>query len=234
MLQIQKLFSGYNGLEILHGIDLEIKPGEIVAIIGPNGSGKSTALKSVFSLCDIYAGKISWKNKDITRLKTHEKIFEGISYVPQGRQIFRDLTVHENLEMGAFAMKDKNLINTNIGDVYEKFPMLKEKKDDYADSLSGGQQQILAIGRALIQNPQLLLLDEPSLGLSPKAMKEIFQKIVEINRNGVSIMIVEQNVKQAVKIAHRVYIFKDGKVALRGNKEILENKKVKNIYFGGR
>lgn len=234
MLQIKKLQSGYNGMEILHGINLEVKPGEVVAIIGPNGSGKSTMLKSIFNLCNIYSGKIEWKNKNITKLKTHEKIFEGISYVPQGRQVFRDLTVQENLEMGAFIMKDKKLVKTNIKDVYEKFSFLKEKKDKYADTLSGGQQQMLAIGRALIQNPQLLLLDEPSLGLSPKAMKEIFKKIQEINKEGVSIIIVEQNAKQAVEIADRTYVLEDGKIALTGGKEILKNPKIKNIYFSGR
>ena len=234
MLKIQNLQSGYNGMEILHGIDLEVKPGEIVAIIGPNGSGKSTTLKSIFNLCTIYSGKIDWKNKDITKLKTHEKIFEGISYVPQGRQVFRDLTVQENLEMGAFIMEDKELVKTNIKDVYEKFPFLKEKSNKNADTLSGGQQQVLAIGRALIQNPQLLLLDEPSLGLSPKAMKEIFEKIKKINKEGVSIIIVEQNAKAAVEIADRTYILEDGKIALTGGKEILKNPKIKNIYFGGR
>lgn len=234
MLKIQNLQSGYNGMEILHGIDLEVKPGEIVAIIGPNGSGKSTTLKSIFNLCNIYSGKIEWKNKDITKLETHEKIFEGISYVPQGRQVFRDLTVQENLEMGAFIMKDQELVKTNIKDVYEKFPFLKEKKDKYADTLSGGQQQMLAIGRALIQNPQLLLLDEPSLGLSPKAMKEIFEKIQEINKEGVSIIIVEQNAKSAIEIADKTYILEDGKIALNGGKEIIKDPKIKNIYFGGR
>lgn len=234
MLQIKKLQSGYNGMEVLHGINLEVNPGEIVAIIGPNGSGKSTTLKSIFNLCNIYSGKIEWKNKDITELKTHEKIFEGISYVPQGRQVFRDLTVQENLEMGAFIMKDKELVKTNIKDVYKKFPFLKEKKDKYADTLSGGQQQMLAIGRALIQNPQLLLLDEPSLGLSPKSMKEVFEKIQDINREGVSIVIVEQNAKSAIEIADRTYILEDGKIALSGGKEILKDPKIKNIYLGGK
>ena len=234
MLHIKNLQSGYEKMKILHGIDLEVKPGEIVAIIGPNGSGKSTTLKSIFNLCNIYSGKIIWKNKDITKLKTHEKIFEGISYVPQGRQVFRDLTVHENLEMGAFIMKDKELVKTNIKDVYEKFPFLKEKQNKNADTLSGGQQQMLAIGRALVQNPQLLLLDEPSLGLSPKAMKEIFTKIKEINKEGVSVIIVEQNAKAAVEIADRTYVFEDGKIALTGGKEILKDPNIKNIYFGGR
>ncbi|MFW6272291.1 MAG: ABC transporter ATP-binding protein [bacterium] len=233
MLHVKNIKAGYGPMRILHGIDLEVQPGEIVAIIGPNGSGKSTTLKSIFNLCNIYSGKINWKNKNITKLKTHEKIFEGISYVPQGRQVFRDLTVHENLEMGAFILKDKELVNTNIKDVYEKFPFLKEKQHHNADTLSGGQQQMLAIGRALIQNPQLLLLDEPSLGLSPKAMKEVFDKVQEINKEGVSIIIVEQNAKAAVEIADRTYILENGSIALEGGKSILQNKKISNIYFGG-
>jgi len=234
MLKIQKLKSGYGRMEVLHGVNLEVKLGEIVAIIGPNGSGKTTVLKSIFSLCDIYSGKIIWKEKNITKLPTYENIYEGISYVPQGRQVFRDLTVKENLEMGAFIMTNYQLIKTNIKDVFDKFPFLKEKQNKHAFTLSGGQQQMLSIGRAMMQNPELLLLDEPSLGLSPNAMKEIFEKIKEINKKGVSVIIVEQNAKQAMEIANKTYILEDGKIALKGGKEILKDKRIKNIYFGGR
>jgi len=234
MLKIKNLKSGYNGMEVLHKIDLEVKPGEIVALIGPNGAGKTTVLKSIFNLCNVYSGKILWKNKNITKLPTYQLIYEGVSYVPQGRQVFKDLTVKENLEMGAFTMTDHQLLKTNIKDVFDKFPFLKEKQDKHAFTLSGGQQQMLAIGRAMMQNPDLLLLDEPSLGLSPKAMKEIFEKIKEINKEGVSIIIVEQNAKQAVELANKTYILEDGKVALKGRKEILKDKRIKNIYFGGR
>lgn len=234
MLQIKNLKAGYNSQEILHGIDLDVKPAEIVAIIGPNGSGKSTLLKSIFNLCEVSSGKILFKNKDITKLPTHEHIYEGISYVPQGRQVFKDLTVHENLEMGAFVMTNRQLLKTNIEDVYEKFPFLKEKQKEHAFTLSGGQQQMLAIGRALIQDPELLLLDEPSLGLSPKMTKEVFDKIKEINKEGISIIIVEQNAKKAVEIADRTYVLEEGKIALSGGKEILKNEKIRDIYFGGR
>lgn len=233
MLSIKKLKSGYEGMEILKEVDMDINKSEIIAIIGPNGAGKSTVLKSIFNLCSIYSGEIDFENKKITRLPTHKLISRGISFVPQGRQVFSDLTVRENLEMGAFIIKDKKLINENIEKLFQKFPFLKEKQDEYAFTLSGGQQQLLAIARALIQNPKLLLLDEPSLGLSPIAMKEIFKKIQEINKEGVTIMIVEQNAKAAVSIADRTYILEDGKVALEGGKEILKNKKVKDIYFGG-
>lgn len=234
MLRIEDLKSGYNGMEILHGVDLKVNPTEIVALIGPNGAGKSTLLKSIFSLCQIYSGKIFFKSKDITKLPAHYLIYQGISYVPQGREVFSKLTVRENLEMGAFIMKDHQLIKRNIEDVFEKFPVLREKQKDYAFTLSGGQQQMLAIGRALIQDPELLLLDEPSLGLAPKVMRDVFESIVKVNKEGVSVIIVEQNAKQAVKIAHRTYILEGGKIALKGRKEILETEKVKSIYLGGR
>ena len=233
MLKINNLHAGYDKSEILKGINIDVKPSEIIALIGPNGAGKSTVLKSIFNLCDIYSGKIIFKDKNITKLPTYQLIYEGISYVPQGRQIFRELTVKENLEMGAFIF-EKQLLKRNIMDVFDKFPFLKERKNEYAINLSGGQQQMLAIGRALMQNPELLLLDEPSLGLSPKAMKEVFNKVKEINKEGVSIIIVEQNAKQAVEISDRTYILEDGEIALKGGKEILNNKKLKDIYFGGR
>lgn len=232
MLKIQNLKAGYDGMEVLHEINLEIRANEIVAIIGPNGSGKSTSLRSIFNLCNIYAGKIIFKDKNITKLPTHGLIHEGISYVPQGRQVFSDLTVRENLEMGAFIFKDKEIIEKNIKSVFDKFPFLKERQNDYAFELSGGQQQILAIGRALMQNPSLLLLDEPSLGLSPRMMKDVFEIIKEIKKEGISIVLVEQNAKQAVKIADRTYVLENGKIALHGGKEILKNKKIKEIYFG--
>lgn len=242
MLKIQNLKSGYNGMEVLRGVDLEVKLAEIAAVIGPNGSGKSTLLKSIFNLADIYSGRIFFtakggfasgkKDKDITKLPSYQLIYEGISYVPQGRQIFSDLTVRENLEMGAFIMPDKELVKRNIEDVFNKFPFLKEKQNEYAFSLSGGQQQMLSIARALIQDPELLLLDEPSLGLDPKAMKEIFEKIVAINKEGIAIIIVEQNAKQAVEIASRVYALENGKIVMEGGKEIFQEDKIRKIYFG--
>jgi len=233
MLEIRNLRAGYNGMEVLHGINFEVDPGEIVAIIGPNGAGKSTLLKAIFNLCEVYSGKIIFKDKDITRMPTHELIYEGISYVPQGRQVFNNLTVRENLEMGAFIMEDHELLKRNIEDVFHKFPFLKEKQANYAFTLSGGQQQMLAIARALMQDPELLLLDEPSLGLSPKAMKKVFKKIVDINKEGIAIIIVEQNAKKAVEIADKTYILEEGRIALKGGKEILKNYKIKSIYFGG-
>jgi len=234
MLSIQNLHAGYNGMQVLQGISLQVRAGEITAIIGPNGAGKSTLLKSIFNQCEIYSGKISFKGKDITRFPTHELILEGISYVPQGRLVFSNLTVRENLELGAFTIREKEVVNAALKEVFQKFPFLKERENDFAFALSGGQQQMLAIARALMQNPQLLLLDEPSLGLSPKAMKEVFEKIIQLNKEGIAIIIVEQNAKQAVKIASKTFVLEDGKIALQGGREILKNRKIKSVYFGGR
>ena len=195
-------------------------------------------LKSIFNLCEIYSGQIvfsasSGENKELTNLPTHQLIKLGISYVPQGRQIFSTLTVKENLEMGAFVLDPRLKIKDLKEKIYKFFPILKERQNDYAFTLSGGQQQILAIARALIQNPKLLLLDEPSLGLDPKTRKEIFEKIVEINKEGTSIIIVEQNAKQAVEIAHKTYVLENGRIVLMGGEEILKDDKIKSIYFGG-
>jgi branched-chain amino acid transport system ATP-binding protein len=234
MLEITNLKSGYNGNEILHGIDFKVNPGEIVAIIGPNGSGKSTLIKSIYKLAEIHSGKVVFMDKDITQLATHGVIYEGISYVPQGRQVFDEMSVRENLEMGSFIVKDKSLVESSIKKIYEMFPIIKQKQAKNAFTLSGGQQQLLSIARALMQNPKLILLDEPSLGLSPKAENEVFQVIKNLNKEGISIIIVEQNAKKAVEIADRTYILEDGKIALTGGKEILKDKRIKEIYFGGR
>lgn len=235
MLSIKNLESGYSKMQVLYGVNLRVKPNEIAVLIGPNGAGKSTLLKSIFNLIDIYSGKIIYKNKDITKMPTYELIELGISYVPQGRQVFNTLTVRENLEMGAFLTKEKDLIEKKLNKVIDvHFPDLGTRLNDYAFNLSGGQQQMLAIGRALMQDPQLLLLDEPSLGLAPKIMKGLFRKIKEVNEEGATIMMVEQNARQATKIADRIFILEDGKVALSGNKGILNDKRVKKIYLGGR
>jgi branched-chain amino acid transport system ATP-binding protein len=234
MLIAKDLTAGYKSIEVIKDINFEIKPGEIVAIIGPNGAGKSTFLKSIFNLAEVYSGRIYFKDKDITDLETHDLIYYGISYVPQGRLVFSNMTVLENLEMGAFIFNDEDLIKNNLEHVYREFPVLKRKKDELAGNLSGGEQQTLAIARALMQSPSLLLLDEPSLGLAPKIINEIFDKIVKLKSEGISIIIVEQNAKKAVEIADRTYIFEDGKIALEGGREILKDPRIKEIYFGGR
>ena len=233
MLKISNLISGYDGKTVLKGIDFEIGPAEIVSVIGLNGSGKTTLLKSIYNLCEIHSGNIFLGNEDITGIATYQLICKRVSYVPQGRQIFKNLTVKENLEMGAFAFNNRELIRNNIEKIFTQFPFLEDKQNDFGFNLSGGQQQILSIARALMQNPSLLLLDEPSLGLSPKMTKEIFSIIQKINKEGVSIMLVEQNVKQAVQISDRTYVLENGKIILEENSLALNAKKLKNLYFSG-
>lgn len=233
MLVIKNLKAGYyNGPDILHDVDIEVAPGEIVALIGPNGAGKSTILRSIFGQAEVRAGSIKFIDDNLIDLQTYQLINLGISFVPQGRQVFSSMTVRENLEMGAFAIKDKTLAERQLANILMRFPSLKTRLSQVAGSLSGGQQQVLAIARALMQNPKLLLMDEPSLGLSPKVMKEIFEIIKEINSEGVSILIVEQNARSAVEIADRTYVLEMGEVALSGGKDILDNEKIKKIYLG--
>ena len=234
MLAIKDLHSGYDELKILKGISLEIGANEIVALIGPNGAGKSTVIKSIFNIADVTSGSISFKDKDITKLKTHELIEFGISYVNQGRNVFGNLTVKENLEIGCSMIKDKEVIERNLQRVFEKFPVLKERQYQLAFGLSGGQRQMLALGRALMQNPSLLLLDEPSLGLSPILQKELFATIKELKEDGLSILIVEQNAKKAIEIADKTYLLEDGKIVLKGGKDIIKHEAIKNVYLGGR
>jgi len=234
MLKIKNLQSGYGQLQVLFGIGLEINQDDISVIIGPNGAGKSTVLKSIFNLVTIYGGKIIFQNEDITKMPTHRLISLGIGFVPQGRQVFGSLTVKENLEMGAFLEKDKLLVKMRIDemmDVY--FPELRKKLNERACNLSGGQQQMVAIARALMTHPKLLLLDEPSMGLAPMIMKELFLKIKQINKEGVTILMVEQNAKAACSIADKIFVLEDGKVAMQGGREILKTKKLRHIYLGG-
>ena len=235
MLKIKNLHSGYGELEVLKGIDFEVKEKEIVALIGPNGSGKSTLIKSVFNIANITKGEIIFNEKNLRKLKTHELIKNGINYVPQGRLIFRNLTVKENIMMGTNLIEEPNELEKKYREIYEKFPVLKERENMLAFSLSGGERQMLALARALITKPELLMLDEPSLGLSPKLQKELFAMIKKLKDDfGISILIVEQNAKKAIEIADKVYLLEDGKIALEGGKNILKNKKIKSVYLGGR
>ena len=204
--------AGYEKNEILHSISLEVNAGEIVVLIGPNGAGKSTILKSIFGLVEIYGGKIFFQGKDIANKKTEKLIKAGIGFVPQGGQIFFSMSVLENLEMGAYAINDKEILKKNVADVLKEFNFLKERQKEIAQKLSGGQQQLLGIARALVLKPKLLILDEPSLGLSPLLRREIFKKIVEIKNKGVAILMVEQNVKESLAIANRVLVLENGKI----------------------
>ncbi len=234
MLQIKNLHAGYNELEILKGIDIQVKKNEIVSIIGPNGAGKSTIIKSIFNLTNITGGYIFFNDENIIGLKTHQLIKKGICFLNQGRIIFGNLTIKENLQVSLNMIKDKKEIENRVNSIYDKFPILNERKNDFAFSLSGGQQQMLALGRALITKPKILLLDEPSLGLSPILQKEVFEILKKLKKE-ISILIVEQNAKKAIEISDRVYLLEDGKIVLNGTgKSILKDNKIKDVYLGGR
>ncbi|MBW3014585.1 ABC transporter ATP-binding protein [Candidatus Woesearchaeota archaeon] len=232
MLTIKDLDSWYGKIQVLHTVKMHIDPGEIVSIIGPNGAGKSTILKNIFGLIEKRNGKIFFDSKNIIKKRPEDITRLGITYVPQGRSVFPNLTVHENLEMGGFIRNDD--LSEDLDYIYKKFPRLKERQDQKAGLLSGGEQQMVAIGRALMLKPKLLLLDEPSLGLSPQMKSLIFEKIIEINSDGVAMFIVEQNAKMSLKISDRAYVLELGKNKLQGKgKDMLKNKDVAKLYLGG-
>lgn len=232
MLDIQHLTSGYAGNEVLHDIAMHVELGEIVGLIGPNGAGKSTVLRSIFKLAQIKRGKIAFKEHDVTKLHTHDLLELGIGFVPQGRLVFSNLTVAENLRMGGFLLHNRDVLEKNMEDVLRRFPPLHEKLREKARDLSGGQQQMLAIARALMMTPQLLLLDEPSLGLSPKVMGEIVEILKQLNSSGTTLMIVEQNVHLLLKFASRLYVLAAGRLVAEGTPESFHDPtKLRKLYF---
>lgn len=233
MLQLTNLHAGYGELLVLKGITLHVDHGEIVALIGPNGAGKSTIINTIFNLAAVTQGSIFFRDKEITGLPTHELVKLGIVYVNQGKIIFSNLTVYENLMIGV-SEKDPESIAKNLSHVYEKFPFLQHHPHQLGYQLSGGQRQQLALGRALMQNPSLLLIDEPSLGLSPLLQKELFKTIAGLKKSGIAVLLVEQNAKKAIEIADKTYLLEDGKIVLEGGKNILQHKKIKEVYLGGR
>ncbi|MGH7003283.1 MAG: ABC transporter ATP-binding protein [Alphaproteobacteria bacterium] len=228
MLEAEGLVGGYGGADILKGVSVRLDPGEIAVIVGPNGAGKSTVMKAVFGLVALRAGRVTFAGEDIARLPTEQRVRRGMAYVPQERNVFISLSVRENLEMGAFV---RSAVPRAAYDrIYGLFPPLAEKRRQPAGELSGGQRQMLAVGRALMVDPKLLMLDEPTAGLSPRAMEDIFTCIRAINRDGVSILMVEQNAKQALALAHRGYVlaigenrFTDTGPALLANREVAES-----------
>ncbi|HHF98611.1 MAG TPA: ABC transporter ATP-binding protein [Candidatus Aerophobetes bacterium] len=231
LLKVEKIKAGYGETEILHSVSCEVKEGEIVTIIGPNGAGKSTLMKAILGLLKPTQGRIIFNGKDITGKNPNQIVREGICYVPQSDNIFPSLTVEENLEMGAFIRKDD--YKNKIEEIYEIFPDLKERRKTKAKKLSGGQRQMVAIGRALMLDPLLLLLDEPSAGLSPKLVQVIFEKIEKINEKGVSILMVEQNARKALSISHRGYVLVMGKNRFEGSGDaILNNEEIGKLYLG--
>ncbi len=230
IIEVNGLASGYvKGLNILQGVDLVLKEKEIVSIIGPNGAGKSTLLKAIMGIIPVFGGKIFLNGQELKEIKSYELVNQGIAYVPQVLNVFPSLTVQENLEMGIWGKKQKS----SIDDIYNMFEVLLERKKERAGNLSGGQRQLLALGRALISKPDVILLDEPSAGLSPLAIEEVFEHIKNVNAAGVSILLVEQNAKRALKFCHRGYVLDQGRNAYTGlGKELLKDDKVVDLYLG--
>lgn len=231
MLKVDNLVVNYGGIEAVKGISFEIKEGEIVTLIGANGAGKSTTLRTISSLVKQSSGTIKFMDEDITDYPAHQIVQKGITLCPEGRHIFPDMTVLENIKIGAYLRND-NLEN-DIKKVYKLFPILEERHWQLAGTLSGGEQQMLAVARSLMSNPKLMMLDEPSLGLAPLVVKDIFNVITEINKSGVTILLVEQNANMALRVADRAYVLETGRITMEGTgKELIENEKIKEAYLG--
>lgn len=233
MLKVENLEVYYHHIHSLKGISFEVNEGELVALLGANGAGKTTILSAISGLVKVHCGKIIFEGKEITSFPPHKIVQLGIIQTPEGRGIFESLTVIENLQMGGYIVYNKTLVKKYISHIFEIFPTLYERRLQIAGTLSGGEQQMLAIGRALVGNPKLLLLDEPSLGLAPKLVRKIFETITKINREGVSILLVEQNAHMALNIAHRAYILETGEIIITGkSEELIQNKIIKKAYLG--
>ncbi|MBI5066902.1 MAG: ABC transporter ATP-binding protein [Deltaproteobacteria bacterium] len=233
LLQIEKLNFSYGDLKVLWDVDLTVNQGEIVTVVGSNGAGKSTTLKNVSRLVRASSGKLVFDGQDLHALESHQVVERGIIQVPEGRRIFSEMTVVENLRMGSFVKSTRPDREKNMERVFTLFPRLAERRDQLGGTMSGGEQQMLAIARGLMGNPRLMLLDEPSLGLSPLFVKNIFDIIKEINRQGVTILLVEQNVLQSLRISHRAYVLETGRVVLTGKgEELLRDDRIKKAYLG--
>ncbi|MBQ5678119.1 MAG: ABC transporter ATP-binding protein [Clostridia bacterium] len=232
LLQVDNIEVYYGVIKALKGISFEVNKGEIVALIGANGAGKTTILHTVTGLLKPKTGKISFKGNDITKVPAHKIVTMGMAHVPEGRRIFSQLSVLDNIKLGAFTRKDKEEIEETLNYVYERFPRLKERKNQIAGTLSGGEQQMLAMGRALMSKPEFVLMDEPSMGLSPLLVSEIFEIIKAINENGTTVLLVEQNAKKALSIADRAYVLETGNIVLSGDaKDLMNDESVKKAYL---
>jgi len=234
LLRVKELSARYGRIEVLHGISVAVNRGEIVSIIGANGAGKTTLLKSIGGVKNLSHGSISFAGTDITTLPAQERVAKGIALVPEGRQIFSRLTVLENLELGAYLRSDKAALAEDFEKIFALFPVLKERLKQSGGTLSGGEQQMLAIGRALMSRPKLLLMDEPSMGVAPLLVAKIFETVQELNSQGLTILLVEQNAKLALKVAKRAYVLEVGAITSEGEaKLLLEDERVQNAYLGG-
>ena len=237
MLNIEKISAAYNSIQVLKDVSINVPKGKVVSIIGANGAGKSTLLKSISGLIRINKGRILYKDQDIAALPAHRIVGLGISQVPEGRQLFAHLSVKDNIHLGAyhyFKRRHRQDIEKRIQQVYQIFPILEKRSKQIAGTLSGGEQQMLAIARAMMGKPELLLLDEPSMGIAPLIVREIYNVIVHLNQTGTTILLVEQNARAALKVAHHSYVLENGNVVLEGlPTELLDNPKVKEVYLGG-
>ena len=232
MLKIEGLHTHYGNIHALKGIDMEIDDGEIVSLIGSNGAGKSTTLNTIAGLIHASQGKITFRGKDITNVPAYKLVDQGMSLSPEGREVFAALTVQENLRLGAYSKKDKGAIDASFQRVYDLFPRLKERINQQAGTRSGGEQQMLAIGRALMSEPRLLLLDEPSLGLAPNIVQQIFGLITDINRQGTTILLIEQNANMALSVSNRAYVLETGRISMSGDAhELADDSRVKKAYL---
>lgn len=233
MLEVQNLNVHYGSIHAIKNISLEVNEGEIVSLIGANGAGKTTTLHTITGIKKATSGSINLYDKDLKAIEPHKIITLGMAHVPEGRHIFSQMTVEENLEMGAFWLKGKSNISQEIEKVYERFPRLKERYRQAAGTLSGGEQQMLAIGRAIMSKPKIMLMDEPSMGLSPLLVREIFNIIQELNRTGMTILLVEQNAKMALSIADRAYVLETGEIVMQGKaQDMLQDDNVRKAYLG--
>jgi branched-chain amino acid transport system ATP-binding protein len=236
MLKVGELVSGYGKSEVLRGISLEVKKSQIVTIIGPNGVGKTTLFRTIFGLLPARKGKILFENEDLSKLSSLARIRKGIALVPQGRNVFQDLNVLENMEMGAYTVSDKKEVQEKMEECYDLFPVLRERKRQRAGTLSGGEQQMLVIARALMSRPRFIMLDEPSLGISPRLVKEIFKTIDTVNKTtGTTICLVEQNANIALRLGHFGYVMEGGQVKMSGStQDLMNDERVKHAYLGKR
>ncbi len=235
MLKVENLNVHYGVIHALEDVSLTVNDGEIVTLIGANGAGKTTTLHTITGLKKATSGSVTFDDVDLLKEDASKIITHGVAHVPEGRHIFIDMTVRENLEMGAYmyGRRQKALIEERMEDVFQKFPRLKERQNQLAGTFSGGEQQMLAVGRALMSNPKIILMDEPSMGLSPLLVQEVFDIIKEVNAQGITILLVEQNAKMALKVADRAYVLETGKIKLSGDaKELLRNDEVKKAYLG--
>lgn len=234
MLEVKGLNVHYGVIHALKDIDIEVKEGEIVALIGANGAGKTTLLQSISGLLKKTSGEVMFLGESMTKLSAKQIVEHGITQVPEGRRIFSGMSVYENLLMGAYLRKDKDGIKKDLEDIYERFPILKDRSSQDASTLSGGEQQMLAMGRALMARPKILLLDEPSMGLAPILVKEIFNIVEDINKKGTTVLLVEQNARMALSIADRAYVLETGKIVLSGTgKELALSEDIQKAYLGG-